>query len=274
VSGSAKTAAVVSGILFAVGSLLYLGYRSHEVLPKLSRPDVDVLLRTMVDARTADDVRDNRKRILAMGRVATDRLRVIARDPARSPEVRCGALELLRANPEAVFDILSLIDDPDTQIRDTARDTVRGCMAGLAASRDPRTDTEARLVKRWFELHRGEGYGALEYRSSPIEPSEPPDTTLPPLEIFRRLTCDGSFSTSSPYIRDLRALEPAATADLIRLASTTDSIFQRGNACFVLGVLGDTAGIAFLESRMAASRDQDERILLHTALSFGSRLRR
>lgn len=258
----------LAGILASITALVVMGYQSETVMRGIAEPDVDEMLRRYRDAKTAGQGDEMLGRIRGMGSAGAARLRVIALDRGQDPAIRCRALWCLHGNPEALFDLLLLVDDPETSVRLTAREDVHYCLAKYPLPRDPRSDTESRLLKAWRETHAARGFSAFTAGDGIALQGREGDSSLACGEIFDRWLEGGTLASSSPHLLDLKARGNAAFPALWKIAETTDSPYRRRSAYIAVGMLGDTAAVPFLRKAMKLSRDPSEIASLRLALSF------
>lgn len=254
-------------LLLVVGALLTMIWQSHRELPLIREPDVDSLIRHYLSSTTGVERSKARTDILALGPPALVRLQSIALESSRPAAERCFAIEMLTAKPQATFALLSLIDDPETSVRFTARRVVRACMADLPIPRDPHSDTEAAVLRAWRDANAPKGHGALTFHDTPLPVNSRPDTSKSPTEIFIAWSRDGSFHTRSPYLVDLRAHGDLAVSELISL-SRSDSPYVRTSATIVLGMLRNERGTRYLQAQLARAESAADSALLKTAISL------
>lgn len=261
-------------LLVAALSLTSMGYLASHRVTEIATPNVDDLVRQLSAARTASVKSELRSQIHALGALGVARLRVILRDAHRPSQERYEASILLTGNPEALFDHLALIDDPDTLIRDLSREQARYCMSNLPIPRDPRSETEAALLRRWYSENR-DRYGNLIFDRSGLSGGAPADYTSTSDSLFFALTQTGTVASASPLLTDLRARGIEGVDAVIR-AAHSDSPQQRGLAYITLGMLGDSISIAFLAERLTHTKSSSEIKALQAALAIAesSRQRR
>jgi hypothetical protein len=262
-----KNAAAVAGIFVVVGGLVFMTHRSSPLLTGMSRPDVDAMVSEMALLNNAEDGARYRERIASLGEEGVRSLRAIAGDRERSGAQRCYAIMLLQANPEATFDLLSLIDDPDTSVRFSARESVRQCLSDLSHPRYPRSDTEAELLRRWHAEHGAEGMAALTFRDAPRTSSDSSPTSRSIEDAYRCWISSGKLASSSPFLSDLKTMGRPAVDFALREADS-DSAVRRSAAYVALGMLGDTAIAPILRDRLARARKASDIRGINIALSL------
>lgn len=263
-----RAAAIVGALVLVCALLAVVATWSRPTLEQMSHPDVDALLFQYRHAWTVAEQPRLRKQILDLGYPATQRLITIMRDPNRDPVDRSLAISLLSANPDALFAMADLLDDPDTPVRVAARMSVQGCLPREIMSADPKSDTAVRRIMEWRKAHQEEGYGALKFRGATDSQSITIPAELPrdPEKLFDLWSRDGVFDNHSPCCAALKKIGAPATRTLLRIALSDTSPLRRAMACGALGLIGDTSALSPLEEAMKKTSDHNYHRALECAV--------
>ncbi|MEK8022552.1 MAG: HEAT repeat domain-containing protein [Candidatus Hydrogenedentota bacterium] len=264
-----RFAVIAGGIALGCGLLIFLGTWSSPILVELSTPDVDSLLREYANARSDAEARHLREQIHGLGYPAAQRLTEIARDTSWTIKERCASILLLRANPIAAFDVLELVDDPDSQISGMAREIIGGCMSAGYHPRNPQSDTTIRLLQRWRNDQRDSGFGAIPFGGTPSDSFAGKALSTEhssPKEIFEQWTKTRNIKDNSPFLRDLKGLGPKSTECMLRIVQHDTEAVRRSMAIVILGLLEDSSAIKPLQALLASTQDPVDRKFIWHAL--------